>query len=211
MRLINAPNGFLESAAFLVCFVIQHLHHGDPQTCFEKPVPCISRDASGRHRSVSGLIVVQRRLRQSVLAGCLSRTVLHTLLSPTPCRVLSSLGTSPDRDSIYEQLDAASGVCPYWGTASSSARAGEPYTKSQLLAYWTICDELIDGAVDALDLAAPECGFFWYKVSKIEHQMINLRHLQHHMAQLGDRLRNVAGVGVDWVGSGRRPAQMTVR
>jgi hypothetical protein len=24
------------------------------------------------------------------------------------------------------------------------------------LAYWTICDELIDGAVDALDLAAPE-------------------------------------------------------
>src|SRR5262245_60646078 len=124
MRLINAPNGFLESAAFLVCFVIQHLHHGDPQTCFEKPVPCISRDASGRHRSVSGLIVVQRRLRQSVLAGCLSRTVLHTLLSPTPCRVLSSLGTSPDRDSIYEQLDAASGVCPYWGTASSSASGG---------------------------------------------------------------------------------------
>src|SRR5262245_46430539 len=85
--------------------LVQHVHHGDPQTCFEKPVPCISRDASGRHRS----------------------------------------------------------------------RTGEPYTKSQLLAYWTICDELIDGAVDALDLAAPECGFFWYKVSKIEHQMINLR------------------------------------
>jgi len=85
-------------------------------------------------------------------------------------------------------------------------RTGKPYTKDQLLAYWTVCDESIDGAVDALDLAAPECGFFWYKVSKIEHQMINLRHLQHHMAQLGDRLRSVVGVGVDWVGSGRRSA-----
>src|SRR5262245_39666625 len=124
MRLINAPNGLLESAAFLVCFVIQHLHHGDPQTRFKKPVPCIARDASGRHRSVSGLIVVQRLLRQSVLAGCLSRTVLHTLLSPAQCRILSSLGTSPDRDSIHEQLGAASGVCAYWGTASSSASNG---------------------------------------------------------------------------------------
>ena len=56
-------------------------------------------------------------------------------------------------------------------------------------------------AVDALDLHAPECGFWWYKVSKLEHQLINLRHTQHHGAQLADRLRAAAGGHVKWVGA----------
>ena len=77
----------------------------------------------------------------------------------------------------------------------------EVYAKADVLAYWTVVDELVDGAVDALDLASPESGFHWYPISKLEHQLVNLRHLQHHTAQLADRLRTAQDVGVRWVGS----------
>jgi hypothetical protein len=77
----------------------------------------------------------------------------------------------------------------------------EPYTKAQVLEYLQICQGMVDAAVDRLNLGAPESGFGWYKMSKLEHQLVNLRHLQRHAAQLADRLRQHAGVGVDWVGA----------
>ena len=77
----------------------------------------------------------------------------------------------------------------------------EPYTQDDVLTYWTICDEMVDRSVDALDLDAPESGFHWYKVSKLEHQLVSLRHIQHHTAQLADRLRSATNIGTKWVGS----------
>jgi len=77
----------------------------------------------------------------------------------------------------------------------------DPYTKEQVLVYCDFCRSLIDDGVDALDLTSPESGFYWYPVSKVEHQLVNIRHLQHHAAQLADRLRNEADVGVRWVGT----------
>jgi hypothetical protein len=80
-------------------------------------------------------------------------------------------------------------------------KTGKPYTKEEVLAYLGICDSAVDRAVDALDIANPDCGFSWYKVSKLEHQIISIRHLQHHMAQLSDRIRAATNSGVGWVGS----------
>jgi len=80
----------------------------------------------------------------------------------------------------------------------------KPYTKAQVLAYWSFCDRMIDAAVDAIDLHSAESGFDWYPIPKIEHQIVNIRHIQHHTAQLADRVRTAAGVGIDWVGA--RPA-----
>jgi hypothetical protein len=77
----------------------------------------------------------------------------------------------------------------------------EPYTRTQALAYWDICDQMVDGAVDALDLQSPQSGFPWYRISKLEHQLVNLRHLQHHAAQLADRLRAERDIGIQWVGA----------
>jgi hypothetical protein len=80
----------------------------------------------------------------------------------------------------------------------------DPYTKAQVLEYLAFCDALVDEAVAALDLLSPQSGFHWYPIGKLEHQLVNLRHVQHHTAQLADRLRNDAGLGTRWVGS-RRP------
>jgi hypothetical protein len=79
-----------------------------------------------------------------------------------------------------------------------------PYTKEEVLAYWRFCDERVDGFVDALDLTSGESGFWWYPIPKLEHQLVNLRHLGHHAGQLADRVRAATGEGVRWVGHRRR-------
>jgi hypothetical protein len=82
-------------------------------------------------------------------------------------------------------------------------RTGKPYTKAQILEYWKLCDDKVDGALDAMDLADPESGFSWYKLPKAEHQIVSIRHIQHHTGQLSDRVRARANVGIAWKG-GRR-------
>lgn len=77
----------------------------------------------------------------------------------------------------------------------------QPYTRDQVLEYWRVCDGMVDDALAALDLGAPTSGFSWYRISKLEHQLVSLRHIQHHAAQLADRLRARAAVGVRWVGN----------
>jgi hypothetical protein len=81
---------------------------------------------------------------------------------------------------------------------------GEPYTQAQVLEYWEFCDRMIDDAVDVLDLDSTESGFSWYRMSKLEHQFVNIRHIQHHAAQLIDRVRSAADVGIRWVGARQR-------
>jgi hypothetical protein len=79
---------------------------------------------------------------------------------------------------------------------------GEPYTQSEVLEYCEFCDRSIDDTVDALNLDRTECGFSWYgQMSKLEHQFVNIRHIQHHSGQLIDRLRSAANIGIPWVSS----------
>ena len=85
-------------------------------------------------------------------------------------------------------------------------RTGKPYTKAQVLEYWHRCDEMVDDAVDALDLLHPESGFSWYKMPKAEHPIVSIRHIQHHAGQLGDRVRAKVNVGIGWVGARRKGA-----
>lgn len=72
------------------------------------------------------------------------------------------------------------------------------YTRSEMLEYWQLCDGAIDAGVDRLDLNAPECGFPWYSMPKLEHQLLNLRHLQQHVGQLAERL-NLAKIETEWI------------
>jgi len=90
------------------------------------------------------------------------------------------------------------------GVPESPPQTGKPYTQAEVLAYWDLCDSMIDAGVDRLDLLSNESGFSWYRVPKIEHQIISIRHIQHHAAQLAERLRHATHTHLEWVGAQRR-------
>jgi len=77
----------------------------------------------------------------------------------------------------------------------------DPYSRAEVLEYWSLCDAMVDPALDALDLSSPESGFYWYPIPKLEHILVNLRHIQHHTAQLATLLRTHADLGIRWVGA----------
>lgn len=79
---------------------------------------------------------------------------------------------------------------------------GEPYTKTQLLEYGGQCEAMIDQAVDRLDLDSPDSGFWWYNMPKLDHQILNIRHLQHHAAILGFRLAQTGVESPEWFAAG---------
>lgn len=81
-------------------------------------------------------------------------------------------------------------------------KACEPYSRNEILEYWNACDDMIDPGVDALDLSAAQCGFPWYQMGTFEHQIVNIRHIQHHAAALSTRLRRSSGIAVEWVAKG---------
>lgn len=81
------------------------------------------------------------------------------------------------------------------GTPSCSPQA--------ILDYLRYVDGLVDTTIDGLDLETSESGFPWYEnITKISHQLMNLRHLQGHVGQLSELLM-LRGIDIDWV-SGRR-------
>jgi len=92
-----------------------------------------------------------------------------------------------------------------FGTGPDAASTLQPYSLEEIRAYCHCCQEMIDSAVDRLDLAAPESGFSWYRMPKLEHQFVNLRHIQHHTGQLADRLRQSASQGLNWIGGATGP------
>lgn len=75
-----------------------------------------------------------------------------------------------------------------------------PYSQQEILEYWRLCDAIVDESVDRLDLASQECGFPWYSMPKLDHQIMNIRHVQQHTGQLSEIL-NQAGVDTDWIGT----------
>ena len=72
-----------------------------------------------------------------------------------------------------------------------------PYTKAELLAYWEIVDAMVDPQIDKIDLSSPECGIPWYSIPKLDHVVLNMRHIQEHAGQLRDRLME-AGIDQRW-------------
>jgi hypothetical protein len=77
----------------------------------------------------------------------------------------------------------------------------ESYSRQEMVDYIRYVDSLVDPIVDVLDLETSDSGFYWYKdISKLSHQLMNLRHVQGHIGQLSELLmaRDVH-VEVEWV------------
>ena len=71
-------------------------------------------------------------------------------------------------------------------------------SRAELLAYLYEINASVDAKVDALDLNSPDPGFSWYSIPKLDHQLLNLRHLQGHIGQLSELLM-AQGIDIDWV------------
>lgn len=84
-----------------------------------------------------------------------------------------------------------------------NAESVRPYTPAELLEYVDHIEQNLSDWLAALDLTAEDCGFYWYKGhSKLDHQIMNVRHLQGHVGQISEHLF-AHGVDLDWVG--KRP------
>ncbi len=71
--------------------------------------------------------------------------------------------------------------------------------RHEILDYIRFIDALIDPTVDQLDLDSDETGFSWYpNMSKLSHQLMNLRHTQGHVGQLS-KLLMARGIDTDWI------------
>ncbi len=79
-------------------------------------------------------------------------------------------------------------------------KIGEPYTREQVLDYLAFVQKQVRERLPALDLEAAS-GFEWLPFGKLELQFYTIRHLQHHAAELYERLGARAGVDLDWIGT----------
>lgn len=82
--------------------------------------------------------------------------------------------------------------------------ADNPYDKDVILEYVEICRRKASSTIAAEtpeSLAGP-CGFWWYEICRAEFHLNNIRHVQHHAAQMSLFLRKTADIAIDWVGAG---------
>ena len=101
------------------------------------------------------------------------------------------------RGSITAKNTSSSARCPFRRIAS---RRSANLTRSRNTRLLATMRRMVDTVVDRLDLDAAECGFPWYNCPKFDHQIINIRHLQHHAAMLSGRLRSAIGADIEWIG-----------
>ena len=80
------------------------------------------------------------------------------------------------------------------------------YDKAPIKKYLEHCREKAAQvlAAETAETLAARSGFEWLAFSRAEVHVYNIRHLQHHAAQLSLRLRIDAGTDVPWVKSGWR-------
>lgn len=76
----------------------------------------------------------------------------------------------------------------------------DPYNKADIIEYQKFCLKQVEERVRIPALDSPS-GFHWLAFNRLELHFYNVRHIQHHAAQLIDRLRNIEGTGIGWVGT----------
>ena len=91
----------------------------------------------------------------------------------------------------------------------AAAPPDRPYTKDELLAYLRHgrrkCQSTLAALTDAQ--ASERCRFGWGEVSRLELLLYNMRHVQHHAAQMNLVLRQAAGFAPGWVAQAREEAE----
>ena len=80
------------------------------------------------------------------------------------------------------------------------SKSTDPCTQKEMLEYISYVDSITDSTIDGLDLDSEEPGIPWYKnISKLSHEIMNIRHLQGHVGQLSELLM-ARGTDIEWRG-----------
>jgi hypothetical protein len=74
----------------------------------------------------------------------------------------------------------------------------DAYAKGDLLTYIQSVSDAVADRLAAIDFDAEASGFHWYSIPKLDHILLNLRHLGIHVGQLQERLY-AEGVELEWI------------
>ncbi len=171
------------------------------------------------------LIVDQYEAALSMLSACVTRcpdSVWNSrVASYTFCQVVfhalffTDLYLGPDEESFRRQpfhLHHAPFFADYDADYEPfEDREPRLYGQSSLLTYLEFCRRKVAEVMarETEDTLTGPSGFSYRKFSRAELHVYNIRHIQHHSAQLSLRLRLDTSEGIDWVGSGWRAAAVT--
>ena len=72
------------------------------------------------------------------------------------------------------------------------------YTQAEMLEYQKHVEDNLSGWLGKINLESDNSGFDWYPIPKIDHQLVNIRHLGTHIGQLQEQLY-ARGIDLDWV------------
>lgn len=78
------------------------------------------------------------------------------------------------------------------------------HTKAELLSFLDTIENNLQHAVEALPLTDAS-GFEWYPYTRLELHLNTIRHLQHHTAQIIERLKAHGITGFPWWTDQHRP------
>ncbi len=76
-----------------------------------------------------------------------------------------------------------------------------PCSKEHILRYILYIHSILDDSIEGIELS-DSSGFDWLPFNKLELQLYNIRHIQHHTAQLNLLLQMETGVSIEWIGMG---------
>ena len=84
---------------------------------------------------------------------------------------------------------------------SSGVMPDRVYTKDELLVYLEFGRRKARARVAALttENAREPCSYGWIDMTRVESLLYNMRHVQHHAAQLNLLLRQATNSAPDWV------------
>ena len=80
------------------------------------------------------------------------------------------------------------------------------HTPEELLSFIDDLESTLPQAIEALPLGE-DSGFEWYPYSRLELHINNIRHIQHHTAQLIERLKTRGLSGFNWWADKNRPQE----
>lgn len=84
------------------------------------------------------------------------------------------------------------------GRSPEKAEMVEPYSREEILEFLELCRQTVEVNLTAQNLEA-ESGFDWLPFNKLELHLYNIRHIQHHAAELIEWLGVTEGIDVEWV------------